>query len=710
MAEVYAAKTAGIGGFEKWLALKLIHPTLSEDEQFVRMLVEEAKISVLLQHNHIVQTFDLGCIEGSYFIAMELIEGADCSRLAKVLTARKAQMPLDIAAHIMGAVCSALHYAHTRRSPSGEPLRIVHRDVSPQNVLVSYSGDVKLADFGIAKASLRQEETQVGVIKGKYYYMSPEQAWGDPIDARSDVFSAGIVLHELLTGQMVYSAENLPDLLDRVRRADIAAPSGLRPDCPPELDGIVMKALARRPTERFQDAGAMGQALTRFLHAHQPGFTAQRVSNLMGQLFPKEYQGVTGRALPSGDKLLATQPKAKVGRLRPLMQSGEYSPGGGESVLWNGRETRDDLPAVGRAARERRASAVTQRLKSPTARPPRYTSKQAASVPPSAPVADDDAETVMFDRSQMPGDGLDGVPPLSGSGFATDDDEATVIDDLGMATRLREMLDAEVRVSDAPASGSDPDRGVGSTKPPGVGSPNIELSASIARAAEEYERISAPPASPVTPVVDKIPRAPAVPADFSTDPKAHDSMATPHVSSLTPQTERRSIVSEVIRWSLAAIAVALVTYLAMGAYLAGRGPVLSVVSEPPGASVRVNGVPHPGATPLRVEGLEDGETVQLEVVLAGHAPFSTAVQVSEEPREVHALLAPLRRVSVVSEPPGALVECDGEELGATPVDLGERNVGDELNLVVRIEGREPVSQRLVVEAGEGVQTLRVVGQ
>jgi serine/threonine protein kinase len=191
MAEVYVAKTQGIGGFEKLLAIKVIHPTYSEDEQFITMLVEEAKLSVLLNHNNVVQTFDLGCTEDTYFIAMELVEGADCYRMLKALRQRKALLPLDICAYIVSAVCSALDYAHRKRDSGGNPLRIVHRDVSPQNVLVSFSGDVKLADFGIAKAALRTQDTQVGIIKGKYYYMSPEQAWGDPMDHRSDIFSAG---------------------------------------------------------------------------------------------------------------------------------------------------------------------------------------------------------------------------------------------------------------------------------------------------------------------------------------------------------------------------------------------------------------------------------------------------------------------------------------------------------------------------------------
>ncbi|MBZ0116119.1 MAG: protein kinase, partial [Sandaracinaceae bacterium] len=274
MAEVYVAKTKGIGGFEKLVAIKVIHPRFSEDAHFVQMLVEEAKISVQLTHVNIAQTFDLGCIDDTYYIAMELIEGADTYRVQRRLEDRKIPMPLDIAAFIGAEVCNGLAYAHRKRDHEGRPLGIVHRDISPQNVLVSYSGEVKLVDFGIAKAALRGGQTEVGVIKGKYYYMSPEQAWGDPVDGRTDIFATGILLHELLTGVMVYQEENVPALLDRVRKADVPSPRKRRPDVPPELEAIVMKAVAREPADRYPSAQAMAQDLMRFLYAANPTFTA----------------------------------------------------------------------------------------------------------------------------------------------------------------------------------------------------------------------------------------------------------------------------------------------------------------------------------------------------------------------------------------------------------------------------------------------------
>ncbi|HEX6835558.1 MAG TPA: serine/threonine-protein kinase, partial [Polyangia bacterium] len=224
MAEIYIARTHGVGGFEKLVALKVIHPNFSADPDFVQMLVDEAKLSVQLTHANIVQTFDLGRVDEQYYIAMELIDGIDLYKLLRRASEHEIDFPFEVAAFIAAEVAQGLDYAHRKRDARGRPLKIVHRDVSPQNVLVSFDGEVKIVDFGIAKAALRGQQTAAGVIKGKYYYMSPEQAWGDPIDARTDIFSAGILLYEMIVGQMLYMEEDLEKLLDVVRKAQIAPP------------------------------------------------------------------------------------------------------------------------------------------------------------------------------------------------------------------------------------------------------------------------------------------------------------------------------------------------------------------------------------------------------------------------------------------------------------------------------------------------------
>jgi eukaryotic-like serine/threonine-protein kinase len=284
MAEIHLAKTKGIEGFEKYVALKMIHPNFSSDDHFIQMLIDEAKISVQLQHANIAQTFDLGRVADTYYIAMEFVDGSDLFKILRKASEADRYMPIETAVYIAKEVAAGLDYAHRKRDASGRSLGIVHRDVSPQNVLISYAGEVKLVDFGIAKATMRAKQTAVGVIKGKYYYMSPEQAWGDPLDQRTDIFSAGILLYEMLTGQMLYLEEDMNKLLDMVRRADIPPPSTKRREVPRELDRIVMRALAKKPDLRFQSAQDYGTELEKWLHANAPDFTASRLAGFVGEV------------------------------------------------------------------------------------------------------------------------------------------------------------------------------------------------------------------------------------------------------------------------------------------------------------------------------------------------------------------------------------------------------------------------------------------
>jgi eukaryotic-like serine/threonine-protein kinase len=288
MAELYLAKTHGIAGFEKYVALKMIHPNFSQDDNFIEMLIDEAKISVQLQHVNIAQTFDLGRVGDTYYITMEYVDGADLYKLLRRASEKDIEIPVDIAAYIAKEVANGLDYAHRRRDVQGEPLGIVHRDVSPQNVLISHSGEVKLVDFGIAKATMKARQTAVGVIKGKYYYMSPEQAWGDPVDHRTDIFSTGILLYEALTGQMLYLEDDLHRLLDMVRKARIASPTALRRGIPPQLERIVMNTLKKEREQRYRTAGDLASDLERFMHVYSPVFTAAKLSEFFHEVLDDE--------------------------------------------------------------------------------------------------------------------------------------------------------------------------------------------------------------------------------------------------------------------------------------------------------------------------------------------------------------------------------------------------------------------------------------
>src|SRR5262249_3374521 len=278
MAEIHLAKARGVGGFEKLVALKMIHPNFSSDEHFIHMLIDEAKISVQLQHVNIAHTFDLGRVGGTYYIAMEYVDGWDLFKILRRASELNRPMPVDMAVYVAKEVLAGLDYAHRKRDEFGRTLGIIHRDVSPQNVLISRAGEVKLVDFGIAKATMRARQTAAGVIKGKYYYMSPEQAWGDPLDRRTDIFSAGGRASERLSGQMLYLEEDMQKLLDRVRKADIPPLVTRRPDLPRDVERAVMHALAKKPDLRWQHAADFGNTLEAWLHTHAQGTSAQKLA------------------------------------------------------------------------------------------------------------------------------------------------------------------------------------------------------------------------------------------------------------------------------------------------------------------------------------------------------------------------------------------------------------------------------------------------
>ncbi|MBM4291084.1 MAG: serine/threonine protein kinase, partial [Deltaproteobacteria bacterium] len=235
MAEIFKARTLGQYGFEKTLAIKRLHPRYTQHPEFVEMLKQEAKIAVGLSHPNIVQIFDLGRVQEHFFIAMEYIHGRDLNQTFNRLNTRRERWPLEAALYVLSQVCAGLDHAHRQRGPDGQLLRLIHRDVTPQNVMVSTEGDVKLVDFGIAKVLNSTHETEAGIIKGKFCFMSPEQAHGARLDHRTDIFSAGIVLYELLAGRPLYDDSDDQRLLTRVRSARFQPLSELRPDLPGAL-------------------------------------------------------------------------------------------------------------------------------------------------------------------------------------------------------------------------------------------------------------------------------------------------------------------------------------------------------------------------------------------------------------------------------------------------------------------------------------------
>jgi TonB family protein len=284
MAEVWKARMRGVEGFQKTVAIKKILPHLSDNQDFIEMFVDEAKLAAQLNHNNIIHIYDLGKIQSSYYIAMEYIDGFDLKAILRRGQERDHPMSVELALFIASKLASALDYAHRKKDFEEKEMGLVHRDVSPQNVLVSQEGDIKLCDFGIAKAASKASHTQAGALKGKLQYMAPEQAWGRNIDRRSDVFALATVLFEMLTNRKLFSGDNELSILEQVREARVQPPSLYNDEVTPDIDKIVIKALQKDPANRYQTAGEMARDLDAILYSFRPTPTSADLAIYMHRL------------------------------------------------------------------------------------------------------------------------------------------------------------------------------------------------------------------------------------------------------------------------------------------------------------------------------------------------------------------------------------------------------------------------------------------
>lgn len=268
MAELFKAKKKGVEGFEKLVAIKRILPHLCDNDEFIKMFIDEAKLAAQLSHPNIVQIYELGKVNSNLFIAMELVEGKDLRALLKKIKEAGRLIPMPIVLHIGSRLCAALDYAHRMKNPQGEFMNIVHRDVSPQNIIISYEGEVKLVDFGIAKAAVKAHQTQTGALKGKLLYMSPEQASAKYIDRRSDIFALGVILWEMLTNKPLFyeKGDSEVSIIEKVRKAIVPDIKTLRLGIPDEFKRILMKALQLDPAKRYQNASEMQIDIDSLLH------------------------------------------------------------------------------------------------------------------------------------------------------------------------------------------------------------------------------------------------------------------------------------------------------------------------------------------------------------------------------------------------------------------------------------------------------------
>jgi serine/threonine protein kinase len=287
MGEIYLARVRGTAGFEKTVIIKTILPHLAEEDTFVEKFLDEGRIVVNLTHGNIVPVFDMDEVDGEYFIAMDYVPGRDVREVLQRLRDRGDQIPVDIATYITAEVCEGLGYAHRQTDEEGDNLGIVHRDVSPSNVLISTEGEVKIIDFGIARAADRRAKTVSGRIQGKCCYMSPEQARGDDLDHRSDIFSTGVVFYEMLTGLRPFEGDSDLKSLDLVRECDFEPPSFVDGEVPPQIDAIVEHALEKDPDDRYQTIDEMHLELMEYLAGDGSPMTSTKVAEFLEGLFPE---------------------------------------------------------------------------------------------------------------------------------------------------------------------------------------------------------------------------------------------------------------------------------------------------------------------------------------------------------------------------------------------------------------------------------------
>lgn len=295
MAEIFKAKTFGEGGFENLFIIKRIVTHMSDNEQFIQMFLDEARITALLQHSNVVRIYDFGKIQSNYFLAMDFVDGKDVKHILRKMYGLGKQLHIQLAVYIAMEAAKGLDYAHKKTNLQGQPLHIVHRDISPSNILVSYNGEVKVADFGIVKSAVVNETTSAGTLKGKFEYMSPEQASGIEVDRRSDIFSLGVVMWEMLTGRRAFKTDSEIKTLERVRSVDLDPPSALNPQVSARLDAIIKQALARDPKDRYQDARELQADLLDFLYPASPDFIQNSLAHFMAALFSEEIAGERSR-------------------------------------------------------------------------------------------------------------------------------------------------------------------------------------------------------------------------------------------------------------------------------------------------------------------------------------------------------------------------------------------------------------------------------
>jgi len=660
MAEVYKAKAVGVEGFERIVAVKRILPSIAEDEEFITMFIDEAKISVQLTHANIAQIFDLGRVDESYFIALEYVYGKDMRAVFNRARNRGEPLPVPMACFTTMKLCEGLDYAHNKKDPSGASLELVHRDVSPQNILLSYDGDVKVIDFGIAKAAGKVGKTQAGILKGKFGYMSPEQVKGMDLDRRSDIFGVGICLYEMLTGERLFVGESDFSTLEKVRNVDIMPPSTYNRRIPEELEQIVLKALARNREDRYQTAMELHDDLQSFMYTSGNFFGRKDLSVYMKKVFAEELEKESARdaeydavGVPSGSSNENTglhafdnlEPVSTVSALHD-MNAPLPAPARAANVAQQAPATRQPTLLGMPAARAATAAPVISRRSSPSVPPP---SPRAQSVPP------------VRTRSSA------GSRP-AGSSPRLDMDW----DDEEMSTQIYDKPE-------------DVAAGIGSMPQP-MSAPIATPPARSVSPVATPSRASVPPgsrpsrqglAAAVAPAAAAGPARKSRGAMFRDDPT--DVLNSEDIDFVRPgsaPSPRRGAMMAMA----AAVGVVMVLIAALIIFRAPKGGTIHLTTTPKDAIVKIDGVPVLGnASPFVIANVEPDVPHIVEISKDGYRTWSQPVAV--QPGQGFDLSVPLDPLqtetgfAIDSRPTGARVYVDGREIARTPIRITNLSAG-----------------------------------
>ena len=655
MAEVFLARSVGAMGFERLVAVKLIHANFTRDPEFVKMFIDEARIAMHLHHRNIVQVFDLDEVAGTYFLAMEYVRGVNLYNLYERIAAENRWIEIPMALYVVAEVCKGLHFAHTRIGMDGRPMGIIHRDISPQNVLLSFEGEVKITDFGIATAAERLHQTAAGIVKGKYAYMAPERLQEAPSDARVDVFSAGVLLYELLVGENPFAGPSAVETIEAVLAGNVPAPSDKGAPVSKRLDEICMTALAPDPAHRFATAADLADELTEL--AMEATYTRKNmaagdlgVARLLGELFSEE------RARPA-DYMAATtlgpMPGMGGGRQEAPARPGRSSRAAVVPMDIEGEE--GEAPTVLRSSPMNEESSFDRTMEaSPDALPPWSLSRPFEPRPkPPKDATTDLRESAGFDPTIQ-------VAPVSPGSLANETDEDPYAQTLPAGVDETEQMEPA-----RPESGEQP----------------------TAVREDSPDAWAAPP-DPAERASEATTRAP------QPLPLEHEDSG-PHP--LAPRSRRKP-------WALLGLAVAAGASAVGGAALlweTGAPRVVEVplilASTPAGARVTVDNRPLPDPTPTQTSVLA-GEEIEVRFALEGFEEVVRRIVPSERrAAELTASLKPHPSKRLEASPRARIVTLrprsgrrgllfrDGKRLGPTPLTL-ELPVGT-LHLEFKRKGR-----------------------